>query len=301
MFVNKYIRVIPFKLMMRKNLSLLACLLALLIYSCSDDNGDNQENPDLDFTDLSNLPADTGGVHLAVAPDADASPYGYHIYLPSSYQSSPAIYPTLIFLHGLGEKGDNLDLVLRNGPPKLIEKNDWDPTYPMVVASPQTPVGVWNMDDLKNFINFIKDNYKVNQDRLYLTGLSLGGGATFQYLQINSKNGNIAAAVPIAGWGSTFQAPNLKDIPIWAFHGDNDKTISVNESIKMYDAINGLNPDLPMKLTVYPGVGHNSWAKTYDGTGMVTESNEYDPFSQSIYDWMFQYKYSDLQQDTTSN
>ena len=89
---------------------------------------------------------------------------------------------------------------------------------------------------------------------------------------------------------STENAKNFLNIPLWAFHGESDDTVPVSGSSNMIDAINTLKPSIKAKLTLYPGVGHNSWSRTYDGSGMGTENADFDPFSISIYDWMFEYQ-----------
>lgn len=254
------------------------------------------ENGPTDFNVLSNLPLDTGGIQQAYLHESTNSPYGFYAYTPSSYQEDGPEFPLLVFLHGAGEKGNSaadpakLELVLRNGPPRHIKRNEWGPAYPMVVASPQCHDGGWNADKIHEFIEYLTEKYQINKKRIYVTGLSMGGYGTFSYVGNYGNDSYAAACVPICGGGSTGKAESFLDIPTWAFHGDADGTVSVNNSIKMIDAINALNPLLKAKLTIYPGVGHNSWSMTYDGTGMGTESNDYDAFNQGIYDWMFEYQ-----------
>jgi predicted peptidase len=262
-----------------------------IIIACSE----NKIDP-LDFNILSNLPIDTGGVHMAVVHESSTAPYGHYVYTPGSYEADGPEYPLLVFLHGSGEKGNSkddptkLDLVLRNGPPMLIKKNVWNPTYPMIVASPQCHDGGWNSTKVHEFIKYLVDHYQVNRKRIYITGLSMGGYGTFGYIGDYGISSYAAACVPICGGGNKSKAENFIDMPIWAFHGDADGTVLPIKSIEMIEAINVFNPSPTAKLTIFPGVGHNSWSMTYDGSGMGTESNEYDQFDQSIYDWMFQYQ-----------
>jgi predicted peptidase len=250
----------------------------------------------MDFNVLSNLPIDTGGVHQAKIYESTNAPYGHYIYTPSSYQEDGPEFPLLIFLHGSGEKGNSsidpakLDLVLKNGPPRLISRSAWNPRYPMIVASPQCHEGGWNSQRIHEFIEYVFDNYRVNKKRIYITGLSMGGYGTFSYVGDLGNDSYATACVPICGGGNTGKAESFYSIPTWAFHGDADGTVVPAKSIDMINAINEFDPSPKAKLTIYPGVGHNSWSMTYDGTGMGTESNEYDTFNQSIYDWMFQYE-----------
>ena len=262
-----------------------------LIAACSLD-----ENGPIDYNVLKNLPIDTGGVQLAYMHESTSSPFGFYTYTPSSYIEDGPEFPLLIFLHGSGEKGNSavdptkLDLVLRNGPPMLIKRDEWNPEYPMIVASPQCHEGSWDSQKVHEFIEYLIDTYQVNTKRIFITGLSMGGYGTFSYIGDFGDESYAAACVPICGGGSTGKAESFLNIPTWAFHGDADGTVSVNNSINMIEAINALNPLLKANLTIYPGVGHNSWSITYDDTGMGTERSDYDPFSQSIYNWMFEYQ-----------
>ncbi|MDW7690281.1 dienelactone hydrolase family protein [Flammeovirgaceae bacterium SG7u.111] len=273
-----------------KNL-ILAIAVLVVFASCSSNDVDPT-----DFNILSNLPADTGGIQKPFYLGSTTSPYGFYAYTPSSYTADGAEFPLIIFLHGSGERGNSqtdqakLDLVLRNGPPMMIKKEKWNPTYPALVVSPQCHDGGWNADKLHEFIEFLVKTYQVNESRIYLTGLSMGGGGTFTYLTEKGSEAYVAAAVPICGWANANKAEGMKHIPVWTFHGDKDTTVKPGSAMNMISKINELTPKVPAKLTIYPGVGHNSWSKTYDGTGMGTESAEYDAFSVSIYDWMFQYQ-----------
>ena len=267
-------------------------ILFLTFLSC-------EKNTEAKRNDLEMLPKDTGGKHIANMLGSTPSSYGYFIYTPGNYNSHTQSYPLLIFLHGSGEKGnsethpDILNNVLQHGPPKLIEKGEWNPAYPMIVVSPQCHDSNWNVEKLHQFISYIISNYRVNEKRIYLTGLSLGGGGTFSYLAQKGTDGYVAAAVPVAGWGNPNSAEKMNHVPIWAFHGDADKTVAPSGSIQMVQALNDINPDVKARLTIYPGVGHDSWTRTYDGSGMGQESEDYDPFDTSIYDWMFQYQKED--------
>jgi len=267
------------------------CLLAAawVLLACSKDDpvtapGGAENQPD------------TGGTHKAMPLGSDDAPYGYYVYTPSSYKSDGPAFPLLIFLHGSGERGDSqttpadLDKILVNGPPNMIQNKTWSPKHPMIVVSPQCHEGWWDRDHVRAFIKFISTTYRVDQKRIYLTGLSMGGYGTFD--QLNSFDDNqIAAAVPIAGSGvmnAAFTA-RIAKVPIWVFHGEDDTTVFPDFSKAIVPAVNALNPKVRAKLTLYPGVGHNSWKMTYTGSGMGKEDPAYDPFNMDIYDWMYQY------------
>ncbi|NJN28406.1 MAG: hypothetical protein HC819_21760 [Cyclobacteriaceae bacterium] len=273
-----------------KNVLLILLVPALMASCAKDDAGP------LDFNVLKNLPADSGGVQKAHVLNSTEAPYGFYAYTPSAYTSDGPEYPLLIFLHGMGEIGNSasdakkLELVLRNGPPMLIKKNKWQPRYPMIVVSPQCHHGWWESAKVHELITYLAEHYQVNKKRIYITGLSMGGYGTFGYVGDYGDESYAAACVPICGGGDPKEAKNFGNTPTWIFHGDADGTVNVNQSINMATNINNLNPAQKAKLTIYPGVSHNSWSMTYDGTGMGKESKNYDAFSQSIYDWMFEHE-----------
>src|SRR5690606_2785573 len=136
-------------------------------------------------------------------------------------------------------------------------------------------------------------NYRVNQKRIYLTGISMGGYGAFRYAAFG-KTALTAAVVPICGGGNPAEARKIGELPIWAFHGAADHIVLADNSIKMIAAINKTKPVVKARLTIYPGVKHDSWTITYDGSGMGRESRAYDAFDKSIYEWMFLYTREDL-------
>ncbi|RAV97936.1 carboxylesterase family protein [Pseudochryseolinea flava] len=260
-------------------------------------------------TELSALPKDTGGQHVAQVLGSTQASLGFYVYLPSGYTGGSASYPLLVFLHGKSERGDGtstkavLDKVLANGPPKLIKGGTWNPKYPMIVVSPQFhgttgSANNWGGGDpshLKNFIKFMVDNYRVNPKRIYLTGMSHGGNGVYDYLSLeDDATGYIAAAAPVAAYGAKKGFNKANDTPIWSFVGDQDE--SNFESTLNY--VNEYNAQLPKpavkaRLSVFKDAGHDVWTRTYSGSGIGTASSEYDAFDKSVYDWMFQYKRKD--------
>jgi len=204
----------------------------------------------------------------------------------------------LIFLHGAGETGNSqlnpadLDRVLRHGPPKLITNKTWNPKYPMVVISAQSS-GQWVAANVKALTEFAMKTYKIDTTRIYLTGLSMGGVGTWNEISIYGKGSHITAAVPIAGQGvnQAARAKKAGQMPVWAFHGANDTTVKPDFDKVFVPLINSQVPAplVKAKLTMYPNSGHDSWTRTYDGTGRGKEDPNYDRFNMDIYSWMLQY------------
>ena len=193
--------------------------------------------------------------------------YHYLLSLPAGYEEGTRRWPLMLFLHGSGESGDSLAKVKANGPPKLIAQKDR--AFPCIVVSPQSPGRGWNPDYLAALLDDICATYRVDPERIYLTGLSMGGYGA--WMLAAAQPDRFAAIVPICGGGNPADAEKLKGIPIWVFHGAEDKTVKLENSTKMVDALKAVGSDV--KFTVYPEVGHDSWTETYA--------------NPELYDWLF--------------
>lgn len=166
-------------------------------------------------------------------------------------------WPLVLFLHGAGERGDDLSRVVIHGPGKHIKEGK---QYPFILIAPQCPeMQWWQADELIALLNYAEENFLVDLDRIYVTGLSMGGMGTFELAaKIPDR---LAAVAPICGRGNPHHAPRFKKLPLWAFHGDADNVVPQRGSIEMVEAINAAGGEA--KLTIYPGVGHDSWSETY--------------------------------------
>ncbi len=180
----------------------------------------------------------------------------YLLYLPKDYEQKES-FPLMLFLHGAGERGDDLELVKIWGPPKLIAEGK---DFPFIVASPQCPKGRWwEPIELVALIDHISAHYKVDPDRVVVTGLSMGGFGSWSLAAYAPDR--LAAIAPICGGGNTYWADRFTKIPVWAFHGAMDKAVPLQKSEEMVTAITKRGGNA--KLTVYPDAGHNSWSATY--------------------------------------
>ena len=181
--------------------------------------------------------------------------YEYLTALPPDYEQKEK-WPLVLFLHGSGECGSNLSKVKANGPPKIAETTP----YPFILISPQSPEDHWDTHGLNALLDEVVSKYKVDIDRVYVTGLSLGGGATWAMCAAYPER--FAAAVPVCGWNPNPKTAELiKNIPFWVFHGEADKTVPIQHSKRMVDALKKAGAD--PKFTTYPGVDHASWVKAY--------------------------------------
>jgi predicted peptidase len=190
--------------------------------------------------------------------------YDYLLYTPPGYGEDKAKkWPLIIFLHGSGEMGDDVQKVKKNGLPHELEsKHD----FPFLCISPQSHVRGWQVDALNALLDDALTRYQVDEDRVILTGLSMGGFGAWDWGGSNPER--FAAVVPVCGAGSPIRARALKYVPVWAFHGENDPRVPLawQESlVKILQETGG-----QVKWTVYPGVGHNSWEKAYADPELYT-------------------------------
>ena len=199
---------------------------------------------------------------------------GYLLSLPENYSDSKKKFPLMLFLHGVGERGTDVNKVKLHGPPRLIaEGKDYD----FIVVSPQCPPDKWwndVSDGLNKLVDNIVANYNVDPDRLYITGLSMGGFGTWD--MITKYPDKFAAAAPICGGGNSYLAKErLGKLPIWVFHGAKDGTVSIDKSKEMVEALKA-NGNSNYKFTIYPEAGHDAWTETYN--------------NPELYEWMLLYK-----------
>jgi predicted peptidase len=185
--------------------------------------------------------------------------YAYQLHLPAGYAADPkARWPLLVFLHGAGERGDDIAAVKVHGPTKIADR---DPNFPFVMVAPQLPANQdWDLARLDALLDRTLKTLRIDRRRVYLTGLSRGGHATWRWAA--ARPWLFAAIAPVAGRGDPATACALKATPIWAFHGDRDDIVPPEGSFAMVRAIRacGGSP----RLTIYPDFGHNSWDPAYD-------------------------------------
>jgi predicted peptidase len=180
----------------------------------------------------------------------------YLIYVPEDYESKDA-WPLLLFLHGAGERGDDLNRVKVHGPPKLIEAGQ---KFPFVVVAPQCPKGKWwEAAVLTTLIDSVVENNKIAQDQIFVTGLSMGGFGTWD-LAAHTPD-RFAAIVPICGGGKPFSTRRFTHLPTWVFHGGKDSVVPLKQSEEMVEALKARGGNV--RLTVYPEAGHDSWTEAY--------------------------------------
>jgi predicted peptidase len=195
--------------------------------------------------------------------------FNYFLFLPEGYGKHKQRWPLMLFLHGAGDAGTNMDRVKILGPPKIVESK---PDFPFILVSPQSPVRSWNLDALNAFLDDVIRKYRVDKDRIYLTGASMGGSATWAFAIAHQQR--FAAIVPVCGSGNPDEAKKLADLPIWVFHGAKDPVVPVERARQMVNAVTSAGGNV--KFTIYPNAGHDAWTQTYD--------------NPEVYQWLLQQK-----------
>ena len=205
----------------------------------------------------------------------------YRLLMPKTLNSS-ASYPLVLFFHGSGERGDDNQKQLQHGVARFAAEAS-QTRYPCFVLAPQCPANLDNqptmwtgelerMHSLKlapeaaiplrtalELTKAIQQKYPVDTARIYVTGISMGGFATWEALIRYPEK--FAAAIPVCGGGDISYADRIRNIPVWAFHGADDSRVPVECSRSMVQVMEkeGGHP----RYTEYPGVGHNSWDRAY--------------------------------------
>ena len=195
---------------------------------------------------------------------------GYLLFLPKDYGKDNRKWPVMMFLHGSGERGDDLNLVKVHGPPKLVEGR---PDFPFIVVSPQCPKDFsWSGEIqplvLAELLDSVMTRFAADPQRIVVTGLSMGGFGSWTLAA--RFPGRFAAAVPICGGGDPDEASKMTSVPFWVFHGAKDSGVPLKLSEEMVAAVTKVGGSA--KLTVYPEAGHDSWTETYK--------------NEAVYDWL---------------
>ncbi|WP_237722756.1 carboxylesterase family protein [Singulisphaera acidiphila] len=193
--------------------------------------------------------APSGG--LSSGPGLD-----YLVYLPRGYKRSPERWPLILALHGAGAVGRDIDRVKAEGLPQRLERGG---EIPFIVVAPLSPGRGWDVEGLNALLDEVLGQYRVDTDRVYLTGLSMGGYGTWALAAAHPER--FAAIAPICGGGDIAWASSLRGVPTWGFHGAEDRIVPLAESQTMARALEAAGGEV--RLTIYPGVGHDAWTTTY--------------------------------------
>ncbi len=209
--------------------------------------------------------------------------YNYVLYLPEGYDPADTEkkWPVIYFFHGIGERGDDLEQLLPYGVLRYLGNGG---KLDAIVIAPQCPEeSHWADDDtevekLDDFVPEMTAKYNIDTDRMYLTGLSMGGRCTWKLaLQMPDT---FAAIAVVCGRTNTYEFETIADMPIWMFHGVQDGTVSFNNITKNILPVLDEKEHRYYKLTIFPTMGHEIWNTVYDRV--------------DVYDWL-------LEQSLTNN
>ena len=195
-------------------------------------------------------------------------PFLLHLPADSILKNNP---PVLIFLHGRSLSGNNLELVKKYGIIHEIEKGR---EIPAIVIAPQVPAGKsWEPEKVLSVLRFAQEHFQTDTNRVYVTGMSLGGYGTLDFA--GEYPGIVTAAVALFGGGNTKNGCNLSTIPVWIQHGNRDSAVPISESEKMVRSIRACNGGENLKYTVVPGANHGDLERVFR--------------TDELYDWLFQF------------
>jgi predicted peptidase len=185
-------------------------------------------------------------------------------YTPSEYALGDVTWPLILFLHGAGERGEDLEIVKQQGlAERLAEGED----LPFIVVAPQClPEQNWQPESLGRLLDLVERSYRVDRDRIYVTGMSMGGRGTWSTAMAFPNR--FAAIAPICGRGEPDAAKGIAHLPVWAFHGALDPLVPLNRSREMVEALRSCGGDA--KLTVYEDADHDSWTRAYAEPDLYT-------------------------------
>ena len=197
----------------------------------------------------------------------------YLIHLPEDYDADPdRRWPLVLFLHGAGERGSELDLAAVHGPPKLADAGH---EFPFVLVTPQCPESsqwIAELSTLSGLLDEVMEAHRIDPARVAVTGLSMGGYGTWS-LAVRYPD-RFAAIAPICGGMWLQSAAPLQNTPVWTFHGDADDVVPISATEQIVTELRSVGADV--RFTRYPGVGHDSWTETYE--------------NPEFYDWLLSHR-----------
>lgn len=185
------------------------------------------------------------------------------LYLPPGYAEGSQAWPLVIFLHGSGERGNELARVKVHGPPKHVEQGR---DYPFVLCSPQLEEGrAWQPADLHALIGALQARLRIDASRISATGLSLGGAGVWAWAAAYPQD--LAAIAPVCGYGNPAAVCAARQVPVRAYHGAADTVVPLAAQQACVDALRACGGTAD--FTVYPGVGHDAWTPAYQDPALV--------------------------------
>jgi predicted peptidase len=207
------------------------------------------------------FPQQTPGITVKQIDTKGGNISNYLLYIPDTYNSEKTYkWPVVIFLHGVGEMGSDINVLRSAGLVKVVKGK------PFVMIAPQCLSGWWNPQYLDVVYKEVLAKYHVDPSRVYLTGLSMGGYGTWDWSSAHPEK--FAAIIPICGGGDVNRMPTLKTMPAWVFHSADDPTVNVENSRTLVKALKAIGGNV--QYTEYANGGHDAWTRTYANADVYT-------------------------------
>ncbi|KQW42814.1 hypothetical protein ASD88_19990 [Pelomonas sp. Root662] len=185
------------------------------------------------------------------------------VSLPSAYTQRRQRWPLLIFLHGSGERGTDLEKVKVHGPPSWVARGV---NQQLIIVSPQLEDGVrWDPERLHKLLGGLQAQLHIDAQRCLGTGLSLGGYGMWHWATTYPRD--LAAIAPVCGFGDPGKVAAMRGVPVRGYHGDQDRAVPLAPHVACVEALKAAGGTA--SLTVYPGVGHDSWTPAYQDPELI--------------------------------
>ena len=278
---------------------LVALVAALAVLSSCRKEVSNVKKSTADQSSIiksqNDLPEISAPNFKAVESPVGGNVAGYYVGLPSRYDSTSKNYPLLVFLHGINElttAGKSLGSISNLGTTRFLNNKTFPASfsvngksYSFIVVSPQFKE--WpKAADVNTLVDYMVEKYRVDASRIYVAGISMGGGAAWDFA--GDFGTKVAAIVPISGasFAEEKRCANIASnkVAVWAFHNSGDKIVAPTVSKQFIEKINSNHAEPAAKLTVFESVDHDAWTK-------ATDPN-YKENGMNIYEWMLQYSKS---------
>lgn len=203
-------------------------------------------------------------------------PKGYNFWLrfPEDYSETAEHTPLIIFLHGASLCGGNMNRAIRYG---IVDAIKYGLPVHAIVLTPHNSGGAWSPMKINDILEWMKQNYKFNHDRVYVMGMSLGGYGTLDFVAAYPEK--VAAAMALCGGKTGTDYESLGKLPLWIIHGTADRAVSIKESKIIVETMQKQHNDTRLRYDWLPGANHGAPARYF----YITQT----------YDWLFSHSLRD--------